>query len=142
MKPEVPIGAIHHGKGGRRKPPQVPRWRGATTQRRNPSQPMCYRCGHTPAHDLQQRPAKNEVCNKCRKCGHFKQVCTGLGKLEGGYAIRLQKGAQPFALNIPRRVPVSLMQAVKDKLDCMQQLRVIELVETPTEWCAEIVVVP
>ena len=50
-KPEVPIGAVHHGKGGR---PKV-----ATTQRRNPSQPMCYRCGHTPAHDRQQCPAKD-----------------------------------------------------------------------------------
>ena len=55
MKPEAPIGAVHHGKGGRKKAPQGPRWRGATTQRRNPSQPMCYRCGHTPAHDRQQQ---------------------------------------------------------------------------------------
>ena len=71
-KPEAPIGAVHHGQGGRRKSPQGPRWGGAMTQRRNPSQPMCYKCGHTPAHDRQQCPAKDAVCNKCRKRGHFK----------------------------------------------------------------------
>ena len=34
------------------------------------------------------------------------------------------------------------MQAVKDELDHMQRLGVIEPVETPTEWCAGLVVVP
>ena len=34
------------------------------------------------------------------------------------------------------------MQAVKDELDRMQRLGVIEPMETPTECCAEMVVVP
>ena len=34
------------------------------------------------------------------------------------------------------------MRAVKDELDRMQWLGVIEPVETPTEWCAGMVVVP
>ena len=34
------------------------------------------------------------------------------------------------------------MRAVKDELDRMQRLGVIEPVETPTEWCAGMVVVP
>ena len=66
----------------------------------------------------------------------FPNLFTGLRKLEGEYTIRLHNGAQPFALNTPRRVPVLLMQAVKDELDHMQRLGVIEPVETPTEWCA------
>ena len=72
----------------------------------------------------------------------FPNLFTGLGKLEGEYTICLREGAQPFALNTPRRVPVPLMRAVKDELDHMQRLGVIEPVETPTEWCAGMVVVP
>ena len=34
------------------------------------------------------------------------------------------------------------MRAVKDELDRMQRLGVIESVETPTQWCAVMVVVP
>ena len=41
-KPEVPVGAVHHGKGGRGKAPHGPRGRGATKQRISSSQPMCY----------------------------------------------------------------------------------------------------
>ena len=292
-KPEVPIGAVHREKEGRGKVPQGPRWRRAASQKKSSSQTMCYRCGHTPAHDRQQCPAKDAVCNKCGKRGHFKRVCksakvgvvqreesepelsseddaflgaigqsstdlwvtkarvngifmefqidtgaevtviserdykrlgevaltpsqrtlrgpnqsllaakgqfkgkirvgkrvaeqtiyvveglhksllgqpaiqalqllkrigavekgsrseelfpnlfTGLGKLEEEYTIRLREGAQPFALNTPRRVPVPLMRAVKDELDRMERLGVIEPVETPTEWCAGMVVVP
>ena len=72
----------------------------------------------------------------------FPNLFTGLGKLNGEYTICLREGAQPFALNTPRRVPVPLMRAVKDELDRMQRLGVIEPVETPTEWCAGMVVVP
>jgi hypothetical protein len=72
----------------------------------------------------------------------FPNLFTGLGKLKEEYTIHLREGAQPFVLNTPRRVPVPLMQAVKDELDRMQRLGVIELVEIPTEWCVGIVVVP
>ena len=72
----------------------------------------------------------------------FSGLFTGLGKLEEEYTIRLRDGAQPFTLNTPRRVPVPLMRAVKDELDRMQRLGVIEPMETPTEWCAGMVVVP
>ena len=35
----------------------------------------CDRCGYN-AHKPQEKcPAKNESCNKCRKIGHFAQVC-------------------------------------------------------------------
>ena len=67
----------------------------------------------------------------------FPNFFTGLGKLEGEYTIRLREGAQPFALNTPRRVPVPLMQAVKDELDRMQRLGVIEPVENPTVVCRD-----
>ena len=72
----------------------------------------------------------------------FPQLFTGLGKLEEEYTIRLREGAQPFALNTPRRVPVPLMQSVKEELDRMERLGVISPVEAPTDWCAGMVVVP
>ena len=68
----MPIGAVHREKEGRGKVPQGPRWRRAASQKKSSSQTMCYRCGHTPAHDRQQCPAKDAVCNKR---GHFKRVC-------------------------------------------------------------------
>ena len=72
----------------------------------------------------------------------FPQLFTGLGKLEGEYEIKLREGAQPFALNTPRRVPVPLMESVKDELNRMEQLGVITPVEAPTDWCSGMVVVP
>ena len=72
----------------------------------------------------------------------FPQLFTGLGKLNDEYTIRLKEGAQPFALNTPRRVPVPLMKSVKSELERMEKLGVISPVETPTDWCAGMVVVP
>ena len=72
----------------------------------------------------------------------FSGLIKGLGKLEGDYTIRLREGVQPLSLNTPRRVPVPLMRAVKDELDRILRFVVIEPVETPTGWCAGMVVIP
>ena len=72
----------------------------------------------------------------------FPKLFTGLGKLEGEYSIKLNDDTEPFALNAPRRVPVPLMAAVKEELERMQELGVIEKVTDPTDWCAGMVVVP
>ena len=72
----------------------------------------------------------------------FPQLFTGLGKLNDEYTIRLKEGAQPFALNTPRRVPVPPMKSVKSELERMEKLGVISPVETPTDWCAGMVVAP
>ena len=72
----------------------------------------------------------------------FPQLFTGLGKIEQEYTIKLREGAQPFSLNTPRRVPIPLMQQVRNELDRMERLGVISRVEDPTEWCAGMVVVP
>ena len=66
----------------------------------------------------------------------------GLGRMRGEYTIKLQKGAQPYALSAPRRVPIPLMAAVKAELQRMQALGVIAKVDEPTDWCAGMVVVP
>ena len=38
----------------------------------------------------------------------------GLGKLKGKYKVALSKGATPFCLFTPRRVPLPLLQKVEE----------------------------
>ncbi|UYV62016.1 hypothetical protein LAZ67_1007506 [Cordylochernes scorpioides] len=35
----------------------------------------CFRCGYYQVHSKEQCPAKDAICNKCRKKGHFANVC-------------------------------------------------------------------
>ncbi|UYV70258.1 K02A2.6-like, partial [Cordylochernes scorpioides] len=35
----------------------------------------CFRCGYYQGHSKEQCPAKDAICNKCRKKGHFAKVC-------------------------------------------------------------------
>ncbi|UYV66521.1 K02A2.6-like [Cordylochernes scorpioides] len=35
----------------------------------------CFRCGYYQGHSKEQCPAKDVICNKCRKKGHFAKVC-------------------------------------------------------------------
>ena len=72
----------------------------------------------------------------------YPNLFTGLGKLDGEYSIQLEDGAKPFALTVPRRVAIPLMQPVKEELARMEKLGVISRVSEPTEWCAGMVVVP
>lgn len=72
----------------------------------------------------------------------YPHLFEGLGKLEGEYTVQLQDDAKPFALNTPRRVAIPQMQPVKEELERMQQLGVIERVTEPTSWCSGMVVVP
>ena len=72
----------------------------------------------------------------------YPNLFTGQGKLDGEYSIQLEDGAKPFALTVPRRVAIPLMQPVKEELERMEKLGVISRVSEPTEWCAGMVVVP
>ncbi|UYV78565.1 K02A2.6-like, partial [Cordylochernes scorpioides] len=71
----------------------------------------------------------------------FPEIFNGLGHAEINYKISLQPDAKPYALCTPRRVPISLMKQVKEQLEEMTRLGVIESVEEPTEWCAGMVAV-
>ena len=46
-KPDVPVGAVHHGKSGKGRAPQGLRWRGMASHMNTSEKPACYRCGHT-----------------------------------------------------------------------------------------------
>ena len=42
--------------------------------------------------------------------GEYPDLFHGLGKMEGPYKIALKDDAQPFTINVPRRVALSLME--------------------------------
>ena len=72
----------------------------------------------------------------------FPELFTGLGKLRAEYDIKLQPEHTPYAITIPRRVPVPLRKKVKQELDRMETQGVISKITQPTEWCAGMVVAP
>ncbi|UYV80871.1 K02A2.6-like [Cordylochernes scorpioides] len=42
---------------------------------RHKNKRKCFRCGYYQGHSKEQCPAKDAICNKCRKKGHFAKVC-------------------------------------------------------------------
>ena len=43
-------------------------------------QDRCSRCGKTPSHSRQQCPAREAICHRCHKKGHYQSVCRTLPK--------------------------------------------------------------
>ena len=74
--------------------------------------------------------------------GEYPELFCGLGKMEAPYKIALKDDTQPFAINVPRRVALPLMDKTKKELRRMEDAGVIVRVEQPTDWCAPMVVVP
>ena len=72
----------------------------------------------------------------------FQHLFEGLGRLKEPYTIKLMEDAKPYTLFTPRRVPIPLMEAVKNELERMERIGVIARVNQPTEWCAGMVPVP
>ena len=72
----------------------------------------------------------------------YHRVFSGLGKLEGEYKIKLKENATPFALSVPRRVPLPLRGKVQEELKRMEEMGVLSPIEEATEWCSGMVVVP
>ena len=70
----------------------------------------------------------------------YDDVFQGLGCLGVEYKIKLRDDAVPV-IHAPRRVPVALMKPLREELDRMIDLGVIEKVEEPTEWVSSLVVV-
>ena len=60
--------------------------------------------------------------------------------MSGGYHIQLKPDAQPYYVYTPHRILLPLMPKVKDEIDRLLSLGVIERVDVPSEWCAPIVV--
>ena len=70
----------------------------------------------------------------------FQDVFTGLGKLETSYKIRVDTDVQPV-VHPPRRIPVAIHSALKEKLDEMVADGVIAPVTEVTDWVSSMVVI-
>ena len=53
--------------------------------------------------------------------------------------IKLKENAEPYSLNVARRIPIPLLPKVKAEVERMEAAGVIEPVTQPTPWCAPIV---
>ena len=51
----------------------------------------------------------------------------------------LKEGAQPFAVNVARRVPFPLVEKVRDEVSRLTKLGIIRKITIPTPWCAPMV---
>ena len=61
--------------------------------------------------------------------------------MEEPYKTQVKPEARPVSLFAPRRIPIPLYKQVQKKLNRMESLNVISRVDTPTPWCAGMVVV-
>ena len=83
------------------------------------------------------------ICDQRSAEEQFPALFLPLGKLSGDpYVISLTDDARPVALSSPRRVPIPLLEKVKDELARMQAQGIILPVDQPTDWCSGLVVVP
>ena len=57
----------------------------------------------------------------------------GLGQMKDSYTITLKEDAKPFAISVPRKVPLPLYRKTKVELDKMLETGVISPVDQPTD---------
>lgn len=70
----------------------------------------------------------------------FKDVFTGIGRLNRKVSIRLKPNAVPH-IAAPRKIPLALHEKVKQELTAMESQGIIVKVEEPTDWVSNMVVV-
>ena len=80
-KQDTPVGAVQAKRKSQRMYQSSGRQNSGATQKQPGSNQGCTRCGKIPAHDRQQCPAKDAVCRKCNKKGHFQAVCRSTVKV-------------------------------------------------------------
>ena len=59
----------------------------------------------------------------------YPQLFNGLGCMRGNYSIKLQPDAQPYAVQVPRRIAIPHLKKVRTELDRLQALDVIRQVD-------------
>ena len=92
----------------------------------------------------------DEVTEKVTTSAEYKQkivreypeLLTGLGEIPGEYQIKSIENPEPFALHVPRKVPLPLLKKTKDEIEKMLQMGVISRADEPAPWCSPIVVTP
>ncbi len=87
-------------------------------------------CTKTKSIKVNQQLYKQNIINM------YPKLFEGLGEIEGEYEIKLKPKAQPFALNVPRKVPFPMFDKTKSEIDRMLQMGDISKIDQPTEWRA------
>lgn len=70
----------------------------------------------------------------------YKDLFQGLGCLPGEHTIQVDKSVPPV-INPCRKVPFALQKPMKEELDRMERLGVIERIDEPTDWVSSLVIV-
>ena len=93
-------------RGGRQR--QQSQQRGYTQRQQTDQNKQCFKCGNPfgPGH-LQQCPAKDKICNKCTKRGHYARLC----KSSEVNAIQEEKVAEQISHDTDVAAYVNYMQA-------------------------------
>ena len=94
----------------------------------------CVRLGLVKRVNAVERDAKQNIADE------YPDVFKGLGCLPGKHHIEVKENAQPVK-NACRKVPFPIRDKLKAQLDKMENDRVIESVDEPTEWVSSLVVV-
>ena len=81
----------------------------------------------------------SQPLTKERVLKEYEEVFKGFGGLEGEVSIHIKEDAIP-KVHPPRRVPYAIKDKVKEELDKMVRLEVIEKVNEPTDWVNSLVV--
>ena len=66
---------------------------------------------------------------KTKMASKHPKLFTGLGQMKDSYTITLKEDAKPFAIFVPRKVPLPLYQKTKDELYRMLETKVISPVD-------------
>ncbi|KAK2713261.1 hypothetical protein QYM36_009211 [Artemia franciscana] len=90
--------------------------------------------------NVQNEPATSMKPETARILEEYEDVFEGVGKLPGKCKIHLKEGAVP-TVQPPKRVPIALQEKLKEELDRLEVMGIIEKTTTPTEWVNSIVVV-
>ena len=69
------------------------------------------------AHTADTEQAANSSAYKAKIVTEYPKLFKGLGEMQGEYQIKLRDNAQPFALHVPRKVPLPLLGKTKAEID-------------------------
>ena len=72
----------------------------------------------------------------------FKVLFEGLGTMPDVYKIVLRSDVKPYKIRTPRPIAIGLREKARSELQKMLELKVIEQVEQPTDWCSGLTIVP
>lgn len=80
--------------------------------------------------------------NKSNLRQMFPKLFKEIGEFRDEVSIKLKKDAVPFVQSVPRPVPFPYMTKLKNEIDRLIKLKIIEQISEVTEWVSPIVVVP